>query len=108
MDNQNLNTKIETLYAEQVGNEDYSTPWNTMYYEESDLSLKDGAEELKLEFVNSGGGEGDGATCWVVFKLNGHLYRKDGYYSSWDDNDWDGDLYKVREIQVMRTEYEPI
>jgi hypothetical protein len=40
------------------------------------------------EHVDSHGGEGEGDSAWVVFKVGDQLFRKDGYYASYDGFDW--------------------
>lgn len=58
-----------------------------------------------VKFVDAGGGEGDGAQKWVVFSVGDQMYRMTGYYSSWDSDEWDGDLEEVAPKQVEVTQY---
>lgn len=61
-----------------------------------------------IRFVDAGGAEGDGAQKWVVFSVGDQMFRMTGYYSSWDSDEWDGDLEEVRPKQVQVTQYEAI
>lgn len=58
-----------------------------------------------LEYVEDYGGEGQGDDYWVVFKVGNQLFRKDGWYASYDGGELDGELYEVEAVQVQRTEY---
>lgn len=40
------------------------------------------------EHVESHGGEGEGDSAWVVFKVGDQLFEKVGYYASYDGFDW--------------------
>lgn len=75
-------------------------------YSEGESVEIDGLPTLK--HISSGGAEGDGAQKWVVFSVGDQLFRKTGYYSSWGEDEWDGDLEEVKAVQVTRTEYEAI
>lgn len=64
----------------------------------------------KAEVVEDFGGEGEGDLRYVVFKVtffNGTVkhYRQEGYYSSYDGTDWDGDFHEVTPKEVLRTEW---
>lgn len=60
---------------------------------------------------NVGGGEGEGETRYMVFKLenqNGDVqhFRVDGYYASWDGSNWESaELYEVQKVPVQTFEY---
>jgi hypothetical protein len=56
------------------------------------------------EFVKSYEPEKDGSDQWILFKVGGQLFRKYGYYSSWDSPEWDGKLVEVvpREVTVIK------
>lgn len=51
------------------------------------------------------GGEGQGDEAWVVFEVNGRMYKKEGYYASFHGTDWDGDLYEVEQYEKTVTDY---
>lgn len=55
--------------------------------------------------VEDFGGEGQGDNRWIVLEANGHLYRKDGYYASFEGSTWDGDFYEVEKVSVEKFEY---
>ena len=55
----------------------------------------------KVKEIASIGGEGDGAEKSLIFKVKkGNdvcLFRIDGYYSSWDLDQWNNNAYEVEE-----------
>lgn len=64
----------------------------------------------KVEVVEDFGGEGQGDLRYVVFKVTFadetvKYYRQEGYYSSCDGTDWDGDFTEVTPKEVLRTEW---
>jgi hypothetical protein len=59
----------------------------------------------KTEYVASFGGEGQGDSRWIVFKVGEKLFRTEGYYSSWDGTTWDGEVHEVEPFEVKVTEY---
>lgn len=95
----------ELIEENYVNPHNYEWPvWEQLYSNE-EVEVKNMAD---IEWVDSGGAEGDGAEMWVVFKIGKQLFRKTGYYSSWGESSWDGDLEEVEAIEVQRTEYEAI
>lgn len=62
-----------------------------------------------FEVINTGN-LGDGHEAWSVLRHNesGRLFRRSGYYSSWDGGDWDGDLVEVEPVQVTVTRFKPL
>lgn len=84
--------------------EDYSEVYEVLYEEQDDIKVGD----LIFKFEDSGGAEGDGALKWIVFKVGDQLFKMTGYYSSWSDGEWDGELEEVKPVRVMRTEYEAV
>jgi hypothetical protein len=62
-----------------------------------------GEEAVKVD--STGGSEGEGDYMDVVFKIGDQLFRKTGFYNSWDSNDWDGSLEEVEPYEVMVTKY---
>jgi hypothetical protein len=65
------------------------------YYEEFELEGYDVQIEAEV------GGEGDGAPLSYIFEISQGkevaLFRIDGYYSSWDSNQFDDKAYEVEE-----------
>lgn len=60
--------------------------------------------------VEQFGGEGQGDQLWFVFRVTDadgedRLFRKSGYYASYDGGEYDGDLDEVVEAQVLTTVY---
>lgn len=49
--------------------------------------------------AREGGTEGDGDHMEVVFKVGDQLFRKTGYYNSWDSNDWETG-YNLDEVEA--------
>lgn len=56
--------------------------------------------------ASQGGGEGSGSEMWVVVKIGSRLFKKSGYYASWDGDNWDGPFEEVRPRERMVTFYE--
>ena len=48
--------------------------------------------------VEDYGGMDMGSTRYIVFEVDGRLFRKDGYYASHYGTDWDGDFREVRKV----------
>lgn len=80
---------------------EYGNPYKEIKY--GDLSEIDGLG--KIELIDEFGGEGQGDDYWVVFKVGDQLFRKDGWYASYDGGELDGELYEVEPVEVQRTEY---
>jgi hypothetical protein len=99
-----IEKKVGELW-EDTSDWGYGDPYYTMWGEECDIELSDGT---KLEFVDSFGGEGNGDTMWVVFAVGEQFFRVNGYYSSWGDSEFDGSVEEVKQVQVMRTEWESV
>jgi hypothetical protein len=82
--------------------EDYDNPWMDIYYgEHNSVETPWGT----LEKVKSWGGEGDGAEIYLVVKVGDRLFRKAGYYSSWDSSSMDSPLVEVEEYVEPTTYY---
>ena len=68
--------------------------------------LEDEVHHPLFELLDSYGGEGMGEDYWIVFKWKDSIYKLSCTYYSYDGVDWDGaDLYEVKPVSVMRTEY---
>lgn len=85
------------LVWDAIWNEDYTD-------EQTDLGEPFGA----FEVVKSFGGEGKGDSAWVVIRAGGRLFRKDGYYASYDGAEFDGEFTEVEEYQKTVTAYRPV
>lgn len=64
----------------------------------------------KVRLVDSFGGEGQGDEYWMVIEVEMadssiRLFKKPGYYQSFDGGHYDGDLFEVRAKVVERTIY---
>lgn len=65
----------------------------------------------RLEVVATHGGEGQGDQAWVVVSITDafgdvKLYRKDGYYSSFEGADFDSELREVVVKEKVVSVYE--
>lgn len=60
------------------------------------------------KFVADHGGMDEGSDRWVVFEVNGQLYKKSGFYSSYEGTDWDSDLQEVKAVERPVTFYEAV
>lgn len=52
-----------------------------------------------------GAGEGDRE---LIFKIDDRLFSKSGYYSSYDGNEWDGDLTEVEAYEYTAVGYRAV
>lgn len=50
-------------------------------------------------------GEGDGVLTYMVFEIDGRFFKQEGYYSSYDGNDWDGRFLEVKGVETTITEW---
>jgi hypothetical protein len=65
----------------------------------------------KIEVVKQFGGEGQGDSQYIVVKVTApdgeeQFFRKDGYYSSYDGGEWDGDFREVKAVERTVVFYE--
>ncbi|AXH49315.1 hypothetical protein HWB76_gp086 [Streptomyces phage Blueeyedbeauty] len=92
--------------------EDTFEGYESEFYGEIRYAGKNGMELNGLGTAYSvdyeGGGEGQGENMWVVFRIGDQLFRKYGYYSSWDGSDWDGDLEEVEPYEVTVVRYREV
>lgn len=76
----------------------------------ADVSFNiDGIKVEAAEFDT--GGEGHGEDIYMVFKTTDkdgvvQLWRKDGYYASYDGDNWDGDFREVKAVERVVVFYE--
>lgn len=62
--------------------------------------------EYDATLVEEFGGMDMGSECWVVFEVDGRLFKKYGSYYSHDGYYWDGSLDEVRPVQKTITVFE--
>lgn len=100
-----LGEKLAELF--EKGDNDADSPWCETWHSFEYLKDDEGNIEGfgKAEFVESYGGEGMGDERWIVFKVGDRMFRKNGYYSSWDGSSWDGELEEVEPREVTVTQY---
>lgn len=69
-------------------------------------------QEYTWTAVKDIGGEGQGDYAAVIFAVETpegrRLFRKEGYYSSYDGTDWDGDFAEVEEFEKTVTDYRKV
>lgn len=103
-------TKYTAEELENITKEyDEGRSYGENFYEELHYS---GEIELPIgkaiRVSSEGGYEGGGDYMDVVFRIGDQLFRKQGFYSSYDFNEWDGDLEEVEEYQELVTKYRSI
>lgn len=93
--NKNTTNLIAALLTSHQSNIGGTYDWNEwVYYGRNPRSVPDLGI---VRVVEEETGEGD---TFIVFEItfeDGTVahFRKDGYYSSYDGNDWDGEFYQV-------------
>lgn len=93
--------ELELDYKGEV----YQDIWDEEF-DSKDLGELEGIGIVELQETT--GGQGDGAPTELVLKVGDRYFTINGYYSSWDVGQMDGDLYEVRQEQVTVTKYERI
>lgn len=71
----------------------------------AEIELKSGTAKT-VEFQDAG--EGDySAEIFLIFEVNGQLFRVVGQYESWAGSEWEAnDLHEVEPVQVYVTQYQ--
>jgi hypothetical protein len=74
---------------------DTASTWQAVKYEGSKSTRDEWTAELVAEY----GGEGQGDQYWVVISVSDGIttryFRRDGWYSSYNGSELDGDTYEV-------------
>lgn len=69
-------------------------------------------EDYTWKPVKDIGGEGQGDYAAVIFAVDGpdgrRLFRKEGYYSSYEGTDWDGNFAEVEAFERTITDYRAV
>lgn len=101
--------EIMWQYQREYNTKTDSMQYGSLEYRTVDMPEYTDQGPIRVEFVESFGGEGDGAEISMIYRLSfglsDYLYiRMDGHYSSWSDTSWDGVWYIVntREEVVIR------
>jgi hypothetical protein len=117
--------QVEEILENYVFSGEYTISWGerkgeTQYWERSgdwdhikEESEGDGfylPELGRVSLVTDFGGEGQGDGYWFVVKIvDGdveRLFRKDGYWQSYEGGEYDGDLREVKAVVKPVTFYE--
>lgn len=80
--------------------------WTSVKYHDGPEYIVIDGVGVRLEYVDSYGGEGLGEEAWFVIKLGEKYFRMEGYYLSHDGYTWDGDLEEVKPVKKTVTVYE--
>jgi hypothetical protein len=77
------------------------------FYEEIDPAgtFLSELDAYAYKISSEGGYEGGGDYMDVVFKVGDQLFKKTGYYNSWDSNEWDGGLEEVESYEEVVVKY---
>ena len=85
-------------HIEEVVQDFFESSWWSLLWDEEVYEIP-GLGTVK-HVDSHGGHEGAGEEMWVVFSVTdgdvSRIFRKDGYYASWDGSDWDGDFREVK------------
>lgn len=102
------------LTPEEFNREDVREQIAESFYEHYEPKNSDPVELPGLgtaEFVENFGGEGQGDSQWLVFKIGDQHYQADHYYSSYDGGDpWHGTctIFPVEGREVTKIEWFPL
>ena len=99
--------QLETAAEEINSGTAYGDVWSDVKYGDAD-QLRDKLGAKSLTQVDGYGGEGEGDDLWVVFDVDGQLFRKSGYWVSHDGCYWDGALEEVEPYEVTVTRYREV
>lgn len=59
-----------------------------------------------VKFVDEFGGEDMGSQRWIVFRVGEDYFQVDGYYNSWDGDNWDSaELVEVVPVERTVTQF---
>jgi hypothetical protein len=50
----------------------------------------------------------DGSKIRIIIEVDGRLFERDGWYSSWDDDEWEYYLTEVEQFERTIIDYRPI
>ncbi len=64
------------------------------------IKLDDGSYDVHIEDQYMG--EGDGVLTFVIVKIGDQFFKQEGYYTSYDGNDWEGDFREVAAYEEIR------
>lgn len=108
------NTEIEEIIEDysydEDGNpreeiEDYGEDFWDWFINEKNEGDKVDVAGHEFEFVAYSVSGEDGDT-WAIAKIDGTLYRKDGWYASHDGTYWDGSVYPTTAVEKTITVWE--
>lgn len=106
-----LEQRINQEITDAEGNNDavWYDGWDAIEYLDSYGDNPNDTIDLEgfgtIEFVDHFGGEGQGDDYWTVFRIGDRYFRMDGWYSSYEGHEYDGELDEVYPKEVTRTEY---
>lgn len=96
-------TEVLGAFEDFFSNEGYS--WDEFEYTKQAVISIEGTD-VPVKFVEGEtGGEGSGEYCYVILRVGEQYFRKEGYYSSYNGTDWDGDFDEVEPYQKTITDY---
>jgi len=93
------------------------THWKSGEVETEVIGWADFDEHSKVEFedigtaeiVETAGGEGEGDSAHIIFKIRGRHFMKTGYYASFDGFYWDdGRLFEVEPYEKTVTAWREV
>lgn len=84
--------------------DDYGDFWE-WFLEEGNKDKTVLVGEHTFEYVTNGE-EGFDNGLYIIFEIDGVLYRKDGWYASHDGTYWDGSVYPTKAVEKTITVWE--
>jgi hypothetical protein len=98
---------LETFVTKEYPEDEVS--FDEAVSEEYEGSITINDEQIPVEWVEVLPGYGGGGEhTYAVFTLGGQTFKKEGHYFSHYGTDWDGPLYEVEEVEVLRKEWKRV
>lgn len=105
----NIKQEIIDWYNKEVNEHSKVEYFDAAWPEFVEAIWGSGTEELPsgtAKTLDEFGGEGQGDQRWVVFSVGDTIYKVEGYYTSWEGDNWDNaEPYEVEPVEVSVTQY---
>lgn len=105
-----IESAIEAMFDSDTDTDPHIGSWYDLKWELRHFQpwKVEGLEHPVLVVEDFGGGEGSGEEMWIIVSYDGRYFRKDGYYASFDGDNWDGPFVEVRRSQEIVTVFREV